>query len=101
MSKQLAGSRRKTDFPPLRRRAAPAQPNSIARTWALVLTASLVKGAEDYLNEETPFWVVRARVGAGQISGLSTLLSGAYIGIDPGEGTKPTRTFEGLEKPPP
>lgn len=67
----------------------------------VVVTASLVKGAENYLNEETRFWVVRARVGGGQVSGLGTLFSGAYIGIDPGEGKESMRHFVGLEKPPP
>lgn len=67
----------------------------------VVVTATLVKGAADYLNEGTRFWVVRARVGGGQVSGLGTLFSGAYIGIDPGEGKNSMRHFAGLEKPPP
>ncbi len=66
----------------------------------VIVSASLVKGAERHLNEKTRFWVVRARVGGGQVSGLGTLFSGAYIGIDPGAGEKKTLHFEGLEKPP-
>ena len=34
------------------------------------------------------------------MSGLGTLVSGAYIAVDPGKG-KPTRSFTGLEEPPP
>jgi len=47
------------------------------------VTASLNKGAEPFLTDETRFWVVRPRIGAGEISGLGTLVSGAYIEIDP------------------
>lgn len=64
------------------------------------VTAELVKGAVQWLNDSTRFWVVRARVAAGEVSGLGTIFSGAYIGIDPGKGGKPTRTFKGLEIPP-
>jgi paraquat-inducible protein B len=39
-------------------------------------------------------------VGAGEVSGLGTLFSGAYIGIDPGKDGKPANTFKGLEIPP-
>ncbi|BCR05004.1 paraquat-inducible protein B [Desulfuromonas versatilis] len=66
----------------------------------VVVTASMVKEAEDYLTENAHFWVVRARVAAGEVSGLGTLFSGAYIGIDPGKKGKPTRDFTGLEVPP-
>ena len=39
----------------------------------------------------TRFWVVRPRVGASGVSGLGTLLSGAYIGLDPGQGERTHR----------
>jgi paraquat-inducible protein B len=65
----------------------------------VVLTASLVKGAEKYLSDKTRFWVVRARVAAGEVSGLGTLFAGAYIGMEPREG-KPAKAFKGLEVPP-
>jgi paraquat-inducible protein B len=66
----------------------------------VIVTAKLVKGAGEYLTERTRFWVVRASVRAGQVTGLGTLLSGAYIGIDPVTGGKSARHFEGLEIPP-
>ena len=66
----------------------------------VILTANLVKGSERYLSDKTRFWVVRARVAAGEVSGLGTLFSGAYIGMEPGEGGKPARAFKGLEVPP-
>lgn len=66
----------------------------------VVVTAEMNKGAEPYLTENARFWVVRARLGIGEISGLSTLFSGAYIAIDPGMKGKPARRFRGLESPP-
>ena len=62
--------------------------------------ASMVAGAENYLTENTRFWVVRARVSAGQVSGLGTIFSGAYIAIDPSQEGEPQREFVGLEDPP-
>ncbi len=66
----------------------------------VIVKAELVKGSKNYLSQNTRFWVVRARVAAGGVSGLSTLFSGAYIGIDPGKPGKPATHFEGLEIPP-
>lgn len=66
----------------------------------VTVTASMVHDIENYLTEDTRFWVVRARVAAGEVSGLSTLFSGAYIGMDPGRGGDSARSFMGLESPP-
>ena len=66
----------------------------------VIVSAKLVKGAGDYLTDKTRFWVVRASVRAGQVSALGTLLSGAYIGIDPVTEGKSARHFQGLETPP-
>ena len=57
----------------------------------VMVTAQLMKQAKDYLSENTRFWVVRARVAVGGVSGLGTLFSGAYIGMDPG---KPGKTLK-------
>jgi paraquat-inducible protein B len=51
------------------------------------------------VTDKTRFWVVKPRVGAGGVSGLGTLLSGAFIEADPGEGGKPATQFVGLEEP--
>ena len=59
-----------------------------------------VKGAEAYLTENSRFWVVRARIAAFGVSGLGTLLSGAYIDMDPGKPGKQENKFQGLEEPP-
>jgi paraquat-inducible protein B len=66
----------------------------------IVVTASMDKSIEDHVTERTQFWIVRPRVGITGVSGLSTLLSGAYVEMQPGEG-KPSRNFTGLEEPPP
>lgn len=51
------------------------------------------------MTDATRFWVVRPRVGFSGVTGLGTLLSGAYIEVDPGEG-EAARSFTGLEEPP-
>ena len=43
--------------------------------------------------------MVKPRIGIGGVTGLDTLLSGAYIEADPGEGGKPATKFVGLEEP--
>ncbi len=66
----------------------------------VLLKVEMHKGAEPYLTEKTKFWVVKARIGADQISGLGTLLGGAYIGIEPSNEGQLIKTFTGLEDPP-
>lgn len=66
----------------------------------VVVTATLSKQAENLLTENTRFWVVRARVAAGEVSGLGTLFSGAYIGMEPGTSGEPAKEFNGLDKAP-
>jgi paraquat-inducible protein B len=64
------------------------------------VVASLVKGVEELLREDTQFWVVRPRIGKSGVSGLSTLLSGGYIQLAPGKGAVGRHEFVGLEDPP-
>jgi len=66
----------------------------------VVVTARVVPDLEDHLTAETRFWVVRARVSAGELSGIETVFSGAYIAVDPSNAGQATSEFEGLEKPP-
>ena len=65
----------------------------------VIVTASLDKDVKPFLTDGTQFWVVRPRLGAGGVSGLGTLVSGAYIEIEPGQG-EPAKAFTGLEVPP-
>jgi paraquat-inducible protein B len=67
----------------------------------VLVTVKMDKAAANMLREDTRFWVVRARVGAGAISGLGTILSGAYIQLDPGTGRRSEHgEYVGLEVPP-
>ncbi|MDR3481394.1 MAG: MlaD family protein [Burkholderiaceae bacterium] len=63
----------------------------------VVVTAELAKGSDSFLRQDTHFWVVRPRIGAGGISGLSTLLSGSYIGLDVGKSEEERDAFVGLD----
>lgn len=66
----------------------------------VVVTAEMTQGAQKLLLDDTRFWVVRARFAGSGITGLSTLLSGAYIGIDIGTSEESRRDFVGLDVPP-
>ena len=62
--------------------------------------ARIAPRTEDFLVEDTQFWVVRPRISGANITGLSTLLSGAYIGMASGSTRKSRRDFVALEIPP-
>ncbi len=51
------------------------------------------------ITDTARFWVVKPRIGINGVSGLDTLLSGAYIEIDPGEAGLVTDKFTGFEEP--
>jgi paraquat-inducible protein B len=61
---------------------------------------ALDKSAEDFAMADTRFWVVRPRIGLGGVSGVDTLLSGAFIGVDVGTSKEERFSFVGLEQPP-
>ncbi len=62
---------------------------------------SIDKSAEDLLVEDTRFWVVRPEISAASVQGLDTILSGSYIGFQPGIATEAATSFIGLSSPPP
>jgi paraquat-inducible protein B len=62
--------------------------------------AELKPEADDWLVKDTRFWVVRPRIGAAGVSGLDTLLSGVYIGMEVGKSAEDAREFTALETPP-
>lgn len=68
---------------------------------SVVVSVRLDPMVAPYLDEDTRFWIVNARINTTEISGLSTLLSGAYIEVDwddvPGERRS---NFTGLVEPP-
>lgn len=67
----------------------------------VIATVELDQNAEPFTREDTKFWVVRPRIGASGVSGVDTLLSGAFIGTDAGRAEETRREFIGLEAPPP
>ncbi|GIB16517.1 paraquat-inducible protein B [Vibrio cholerae] len=56
----------------------------------IIATAQMVKDADRMLREDSLLWVVKPRIGKEGISGLDTLLSGAYIQLQPGQ----SKTFQ-------
>lgn len=70
------------------------------RTHVLV-TIDLNNSAVPFTSSDTQYWVVRPRIGAGGVSGVDTLLSGAFIGADAGNSEQTKKDFTGLETPPP
>jgi len=64
------------------------------------VTAKIDKSAADLMVEDAKFWVVEPRVTLSGVSGLSTLLSGNYIGFEVGQSKKQQRNFTGLEVAP-
>ena len=65
----------------------------------VILTVEFNKGSEKFLRRNTRFWVVKPELTLSGASGLSTLISGAYIEIEPGPGAI-QHHFTGLEKAP-
>jgi paraquat-inducible protein B len=66
----------------------------------VLVEVQLKKEAENFAVQGSRFWVVRPRVAVNGVSGLSTLLSGAYIGVDAGHSNIVQTDFTGLESPP-
>lgn len=66
-----------------------------------VVTAEMDRQSADaFLVADSRFWVVRPRIAGGEVSGLTTLLAGSYIGVDPGTSKEAQREFVGMETPP-
>ena len=66
----------------------------------VAVTVQLNKDADAFVAQDTRYWVVRPRLDTSGISGLGTLLSGAYIGADAGVSEETAAEFTGLETPP-
>jgi paraquat-inducible protein B len=66
----------------------------------VIVTADIHRNARSYLVEDTRFWVVRPRISGAGVSGLATLVSGAYISVDVGHSQVKREHFVGLETPP-
>lgn len=66
----------------------------------VLVQARLDKEAAPLLTEDAVLWVVKPRVGASGISGVGTLLSGAFIELEPGLGEPGRKNFSGLNRIP-
>jgi paraquat-inducible protein B len=66
----------------------------------VIVRARMTRRVTPYLTDSTIFYIVTPHLGVGGISGLSTIVSGAYIEMYPGKDGKPRRRFVGLDNPP-
>ncbi|HKY89894.1 MAG TPA: MlaD family protein, partial [Nevskiaceae bacterium] len=66
----------------------------------VVVKVDLTADAAGLAVEGSRFWIARPRVDMAGVSGLGTLISGSYIGVDGGDSTVTRKKFEGLEVPP-
>ncbi len=66
----------------------------------IIARAQMNKDATRMLRDDTLFWVVKPRIGAGGVSGLDTLLSGVYIELQPGSSKVKRRQYIVLDLPP-
>ncbi|WP_410015878.1 intermembrane transport protein PqiB [Sodalis sp. RH24] len=64
------------------------------------IKARINNGMEKLLRRDSAFWVVKPQIGREGISGLGTLLSGAYIQLQPGANAEDADTFNLLDSPP-
>ena len=67
---------------------------------SVVATAKMNPGTENFFVEDTTFWVVSAQISGANISGLTTLISGAYVGMEIGKSLVHTRKFIALDEQP-
>jgi paraquat-inducible protein B len=68
---------------------------------SVLVFLELEHASEGLLRVGTRFWVVKPRLSAAEVSGLGTLIQGAYIELDPGpQDAERDHLFRGLETPP-
>lgn len=67
---------------------------------SVTVTAKIARHASALMVDDAKFWVVAPRIGLGGVSGLSTLLSGNYIGFETGKSATRQHRFTALEVPP-
>src|SRR5215471_19252323 len=67
---------------------------------SVIATAQMAPKTQDLLVDDTHFWVVRPRISGATVSGLGTLISGAYIGMEIGTSKQAKRDFVALDTQP-
>jgi paraquat-inducible protein B len=66
----------------------------------VITKVQMAPKTEGFLVADTRFWVVRARISGATVTGLGTLISGDYIGMEIGSSKQDKRDFVALETPP-
>lgn len=64
-----------------------------------VVKIRLRREVNSLAREGSAFWIVSPQLGLGSITGLGTIVSGAYIEVSPGDG-QPQNEFLGVENSP-
>jgi paraquat-inducible protein B len=67
----------------------------------ILVTAEMEKGVEDMLDNDARFWVVKPRVTLSGVSGIGALISGNYIGFEPGARRRGGATSSAWKPPRP
>ncbi len=67
---------------------------------SVMVDIEIDSNAQHLLRKGTRFWVVKVRFSGASVTGISTVLEGAYIELDPGpDNAEPESNFVGLETP--
>jgi paraquat-inducible protein B len=66
----------------------------------VIAEAQMEPRTEGFLVNDTKFWVVRPRISGANVTGLGTLISGAYIGMEIGNSQESKSEFVALDVPP-
>ncbi|MEM6983583.1 MAG: intermembrane transport protein PqiB [Pseudomonadota bacterium] len=66
---------------------------------SVIARAQIDKNYDNLLTEDASIWVVKPRIDETGISGMSTLLSGVYLELSPGESNRLKKRFTLQEEP--
>ena len=66
----------------------------------VIAKAEMSPKTEEFLVKDMKFWVVKPRMSGLNVTGLGTLISGYYIGVQLGQSKESERNFVALESPP-
>lgn len=68
---------------------------------SVVVHLEIDENSRHLLRKGARFWVVKPRISGASVTGITTLIQGSYIELDPSlEGVKSATEFVGLEVPP-
>ncbi|MDQ5986185.1 MAG: Intermembrane transport protein PqiB [Syntrophus sp. SKADARSKE-3] len=66
----------------------------------VVVKAKIAKSARNLLVKDTKFWIIQPRISLSGVTGIGTLISGNYIGLEAGKSTENEKSFNGYDTPP-